>query len=95
MKFVTVNDFMASPADILEILPQERELTVTNNGVPVALSTPLNDENLEDSIFAVRGTKAINAVKPMRRQSVRTGTDNMTSEEINREIKTSNKERTK
>ena len=87
MKFVTVRDFRTSPASIWKKLPSERELIITNNGKPIALLTPLNDETLEDTVSAVRKAKAINAVRKMQEISVSLGTDKMTPEEINTIIK--------
>jgi len=43
--------------------------------------------------ITVRRAKAINAVKLIQQQSVRNGTDKMTLEEINKEIKLSRKKR--
>ena len=86
MKFVTVRDFRTSPANIWRKLSSERELIITNNGKPIALLTPLNDETLEDTISAVRKAKAINAMKKMQEISVSLGNDNITLEEINKII---------
>jgi len=87
MKFVTVRDFRTSPSSIWKKLPSERELIITNNGKPIALLTPLSDETLEDTVFAVRRAKAINAVRKMQEISLSKGNDKMTSEEINAIIK--------
>jgi antitoxin (DNA-binding transcriptional repressor) of toxin-antitoxin stability system len=83
VKFVSVRDFRTSSASIWKRLPAEREMIVTNNGKPIALLTPLNDETLEDTVSAVRRAKAINAVKKMQEISVSLGNDKMTLEEIN------------
>ena len=86
MKFVTVRDFRNSPSNIWKKLPSERELIITNNGKPIALLTPLNDETLEDTVSAVRRAKAINAMKKMQEISVFLGNDKMTLGEINKII---------
>jgi antitoxin (DNA-binding transcriptional repressor) of toxin-antitoxin stability system len=93
MKFITVRDFRTSSAQIWKTLPEEQEMIVTNNGKPVALLTPLSDKTLEDTLSAVRRAKAVNAVKLIQQQSVKNGTDTMTLEEINYEIKTARKKR--
>jgi antitoxin (DNA-binding transcriptional repressor) of toxin-antitoxin stability system len=95
MKFVTVRDFRTESANIWATLPQEQEMVITNNGKPVALLTPLNDKTLEETLSAVRRAKAINAVKLLQQQSVKNGTNKMTMEEINDEIKKTRKERKK
>ena len=87
MKFVTVRDFRTSPSAIWKKLPSEREMIITNNGKPIALLTPLNDETLEDTVSAVRKAKAINAVRKMQEISVSLGNDKMPLEEINALIK--------
>jgi antitoxin (DNA-binding transcriptional repressor) of toxin-antitoxin stability system len=91
MKFVTVRDFRTESANIWATLPQEQEMIITNNGKPVALLTPLSDKNLEETLSAVRRAKAVNAVKLLQQQSVKNGTDKMTLEEINAEIKRARK----
>jgi len=93
MKFITVRDFRTSPAAIWKRLPKEQEMVITNNGKPIALLTPLSDETLEDTLSAVRTAKAINAVKLMQQQSILNGTDKMTMEEIDKEIRKARKER--
>jgi antitoxin (DNA-binding transcriptional repressor) of toxin-antitoxin stability system len=95
MKFVTVRDFRTSSANIWKTLPQEQEMVITNNGKPIALLTPLSDRNLEETLAAIRKAKAINAVKLIQQESMKNGTDKMTLEEINYEIKASRKERKK
>jgi antitoxin (DNA-binding transcriptional repressor) of toxin-antitoxin stability system len=91
VKFVSVRDFRTASAGIWKRLPAEREMIVTNNGKPIALLTPLNDETLEDTVSAVRRAKAINAVKKMQEISISLGNDKMTLEEINAIISDSRK----
>lgn len=89
MKFVTVRDFRNSPAAIWKKLPSEREMIITNNGKPIALLAPLNDETLEDTVFAFRKAKAINAMKKMQEISASLGNNKMTLDDINTIIKSS------
>jgi antitoxin (DNA-binding transcriptional repressor) of toxin-antitoxin stability system len=93
MKFVTVRDFRTESANIWATLPQEQEMIITNNGKPVALLTPLSDKTLEETLSAVRRARTINAVKLLQQQSLRNGTDKMTQEEINAEIKRTREDR--
>jgi antitoxin (DNA-binding transcriptional repressor) of toxin-antitoxin stability system len=95
MKFVTVRDFRTSSATIWKTLPQEQEMVITNNGKPIALLTPLSDRNLEETLSVIRRAKAINAVKLIQQESIKNGTEKMTLDEINHEIKMSRKERKK
>ncbi len=89
MKFITVRDFRSSPAKIWKQLSNEREFIITNNGKPIALLTPLTDETLEDTIKTIRKVRAINAVKKMQEISIQKGTNTLSEEEIEKEIKKS------
>ena len=93
MKFIAVRDFRTASANIWATLPQEQEMVITNNGKPVALLTPLSDKTLEETIAAVRRAKAMTAVKLLQQQSIKNGTDKMTLEEINTEIKIARQKR--
>ena len=93
MKFVTVRDFRTSSARIWKTLPKEQEMIITNNGKPIALLTPLSDRNLEETLSAIRRAKAINAVKMIQQESIKNGTNKMTLNEINNEIKMSRQKR--
>jgi len=87
MKFVTAKDLRTSPTSIWKKLPSEREMVVTNNGKPIALITPVNDEMLEDMVTLVRRAKALSAMKKMQEISVSLGNNKMTLESINAVIK--------
>ena len=87
MKFITVRDFRNSSAKIWKNLEKEQEMVITNNGKPIALLTPLDDKNLENTLKAVRKAKAVNAVKQMQEISLNNGNHTMTDEEILSEIK--------
>ena len=91
MKFITVGDFKTASANIWATLPKEQEMVITNNGKPIALLTPLSDNTLEETLSVIRRAKAINAVKLLQQQSMKNGTDKMTLDEINTEIKKARK----
>jgi len=95
MKFVTVRDFRTSSANIWKTLPKEREMVITNSGKPIALLTPLSDRNLEETLSSIRRAKAISAVKMIQQESLKNGTNEITLEEINQEIKMSRQKRKK
>lgn len=86
MKFVTVRDFRTTPAQIWKDLPGEQEIVITNNGKPIALLTPLNDTDMEDTVTAVRRARAIAALKKIREASLKKGLSEITMEEIDKEI---------
>ena len=83
MKFVTVRDFRTKPAQIWKDLPIEQEMVITNNGKPIALLTPLSDENLEDTLKSVRRARAINAVKNMKQISIDNQNIKLSNTDIN------------
>ena len=68
-------------------------MVITNNGKPIALLTPISDENLEETIKAMRRARAENAVLKMRIQSVKSGRDQITENEIEKEIRKAREER--
>ncbi len=86
MKFVTVRDFRTTPAQIWKDLLGEQEIVITNNGKPIALLTPLNDTDMEDTVTAVRRARAIAALKKIRGSSLKKGLSEITMEEIGKEI---------
>ncbi len=86
MKFITVRDIRTSPAQIWKQLPDEQEMVITNNGKPIALLTPLSDENLEETVKAVRKARAINSVRAMQEISMKSGSSELSNDEIENEI---------
>ncbi len=86
MKFITVRDLRTSPAKIWKDLPEEQEMIITNNGKPIALMTPLDDSDIEETISAVRKARAMNAVRQMQMQSLKNGNADMSADDIEKEI---------
>ena len=86
MKFITVRDLRTTPAQVWKELPEEQEIVITNNGKPIALLTPLNDADMQDTVSAVRRARAITALKKIRSLSLKKGLSEMTMEQINKEI---------
>jgi antitoxin (DNA-binding transcriptional repressor) of toxin-antitoxin stability system len=95
MKFISVRDLRTTPAQVWKDLDYEKEIVITNNGRPIALLTPLSEENLEESLKAVRQARAIAAIKKIQASSIREGKNKITEEEIEREIAETRKDRSK
>ncbi len=95
MKFITVRDLRTSPAQVWKALPEEKEMVITHNGRPIALLTPISDENLEETIKAMRRSRAANAIRNMQLHSVKTGKSKLTDEEIEDEISQSRIDRSR
>ena len=87
MKFISVRDLRGKSAEVWTNLPAEREVVVTSNGRPIAILSAVNESNLEESLSAIRQARAAEAVMSLQRRSVERGTDGITMEEIDHEIK--------
>ena len=87
MKFISVRDLRSKSAQVWKQLPQEREMIITSNGRPIAIIAAISDSDLEESLSAFRQARAVEAVVSLQRRSVEMGTDKMTMDEIDAEIK--------
>ena len=87
MKFISVRDLRGKSAGVWKDLPAEREVVVTSNGRPIAILSAVSESNLEESLSAIRQARAAEAVMSLQRRSVERGTDGITMEEIDTEIK--------
>ena len=87
MKFLSVRDLRGKSSQIWKELPAEKEMIVTSNGRPIALLAAITEANLEESLSAFRRSRAVEAVASLQRKSVEKGTDKISLEEINAEIK--------
>lgn len=86
MKFITVRDLRTIPAQIWKQLPAEQEMVVTSNGRPIALLTPMDEGNLEDSLTAIRRARAVVAVNRMQQVSLNSGGKQLSQDDIELEI---------
>jgi len=93
MKFVSVRDLRSKSAQLWKELPEEREMVITNNGRPIAILSAISESNLEESLAAFRQARAVKAVASLQRRSVKQGTDRISVDEINAEIKAIRKKR--
>ena len=87
MKFISVRDLRGKSAEVWKDLPAEREVVVTSNGRPIAILSAVNESNLEESLSAIRQARAAEAVMSLQRRSLERGTDGITMEEIDAQIK--------
>lgn len=67
MKFVSSREIRINPRPILEYLEGGDEVVVTTHGKPVALMLGVGEENLEETLRAVRSAKAQASVSNMRK----------------------------
>jgi len=87
MKFLSVRDLRGRSAQIWKELPEEREMIVTSNGRPIAILAAITEANLEESLSAFRRSRAVEAVVSLQRRSVEKGSDRISMDEINAEIR--------
>lgn len=95
MKFLSVRDLRGKSAQIWKELSREKEMVVTVNGRPIAILAAITESNLEESLAAFRQARAVEAVVSMQRSSAEQGTDKISMEEIDAEIKAVRKKRTR
>jgi prevent-host-death family protein len=87
MRFIAVRDFRTRSSKIWQELSKEKEMVITSNGKPIAVISSVSEDNLEESLSAFRRARAINAVTKIQKRSVELGTDRMTLDEIDQEIR--------
>ncbi|MBW2041174.1 MAG: type II toxin-antitoxin system Phd/YefM family antitoxin [Deltaproteobacteria bacterium] len=95
MKYLSVRDLRTRSAKIWQDLSNEKEMIVTSNGKPIALLAPINEENLEEVVSAFRYARASAAVSALQYESIRKGSDKISMDEIDAEIRTVRAERKK
>ena len=93
MKFVSVRDLRSKSAQLWKELPEEREMVITVNGRPIAILAAISESNLEESLAAFRQARAVEAVTSLQRRSIAQGTDSISLDQINAEIKAVRKKR--
>jgi prevent-host-death family protein len=86
MKLLTVRELRNQSARVWAELRREQEMVITSNGKPVALLTPLGEEDLLEQVAASRRARAMVSVMSMQERSVREGRDKLSAAEIEREI---------
>lgn len=87
MRFVTVRELRGRSASVWKTLADEKDLVITSNGKPIALLSETSEQRLEESLRALRRARAELAAAAMQRASLAAGTDRLTPDEIDAEIK--------
>jgi len=93
MKFVTVRDLRVRPGEVWRQLREKQDLILTSSGRPIALLIGLEEDNVEETLAAVRRARAQMAVSRMRRTAAEQGLDRLPPEEIEAEIAQARQER--
>ncbi len=87
MNFIPVRKLRLQPAEVWKTLEKDNELIVTNNGNPIAFMTPVNSENLEETMLSFRRARALQALNSIHREAISSGKSTITDSAINNEIK--------
>jgi hypothetical protein len=61
-------------------------MVVTSNGRPIAILSAVTEDTLEETLAAIRRSRAVAAVSEIQRRSIQRGTDAINPQEIDAEI---------
>ena len=87
MKFLSVRDLKTKSSQVWKELPNQKDMVITSNGRPIAILSSINENNLEQVLSAFRQARAMQAVTSIQYESVGKGTDRITMNDIDDEIR--------
>ena len=87
MRFVSVRDLRGRVSEIWKWIAVEKDLVITSSGHPIAILSKVSENDLEESLSALREARAIQAVESMQLSSVKKGLDRLSPDEVNAEIR--------
>ncbi|RJP44876.1 MAG: type II toxin-antitoxin system Phd/YefM family antitoxin [Desulfobacteraceae bacterium] len=87
MKFLSVRDLKTKSSRIWQELPDQKDMVITSNGRPIAILSSITEDNLEQVLSSFRRARAMQAVNAVQYESVGKGTDKISMDEIDDEIK--------
>jgi PHD/YefM family antitoxin component YafN of YafNO toxin-antitoxin module len=93
MKMIPSRELVASPARVWKLLDTEGSVVITKDGKPRGILLPTSDATLLQDMQEQLRTRARQAVSEIRRQAARRGTDKLTVEELDAEIRSARKAR--
>ena len=85
MDFLSVRELRASSRNIWRKLSQDGKMVITNNGKPTALLLDISNEDLEETLLALRQVKALRLFNQMRVDAEKRGF--LSEKEIEAEIR--------
>ncbi len=94
-KTVTVRELRSKSAQIWRDLPAEREMVVRSNGRAVALLTFVSDDTLQETLTALRRTRAMMAVEKIQTGSLDKGRNRLSTAAIDEEIRAVRRKRSR
>ena len=92
MRFISVRDLNTKPKEVWSKVKEE-EVVITSNGKPIALLSGVTEETLENTVRAIRRSRALIALEEMQKRSIELGLDKWTDSQIESEIRAVRKSR--
>ena len=86
MKTIASRTLAASPGKVWEDLEREGAVVITKDGVPRSIMVPTSDATLLEDVQELVFARARKAVRAIRARAAATGSDAMTTSDIDREI---------
>jgi prevent-host-death family protein len=93
MEFVTIRDLRLKPSEVWDKLRRQREIILTSNGRPVAVIAGVREDDVEETVAALRRARAQAAVSRLRRAAAESCVDRLPASEIEAEIAQARRER--
>jgi len=87
MKTIASRTLAASPGKVWEHLDKEGAVVITKDGVPRSIMVPTSDATLLEDVQELVFARARKAVRAIRVQALRSGSDALTRSDIERAIK--------
>ena len=87
MKMIASRTLAASPGKVWEDLDKEGAVVITKDGVPRSIMIPTSDATLLEDVQELVFARARKAVRAIRAQASRSGSDALTRSDIEREIR--------
>ena len=95
MKFISIRDFRAGSSSLWEVNSPQEDYILTNHGKPTAMLVPINENDFEETVAAMRQARALQALDSLRASAKANGLDKLSMPDINRIIQKTRKKRKK
>jgi hypothetical protein len=95
MDYVSVRDLRSEPKQVWEKLSRSGRLVLTNNGKPQAVMFAVDSSTLNETLATFDQVEAMRLLGNIHLDSLRSGTDRLSMDEINAEIAAVRAERAK
>lgn len=95
MKTISVRDLRSKSAQIWRELHREKDMVVTSKGRPVGVLSYASEASLERTLTNMRRARSMMGLLEMQVRSVKAGRDRLSSREINAEIDSVRRKRTR